>query len=142
MELIGTSIGELQVALDTIEDEVSYGDAIILELVGTNGLTQSELDALYKDLATHGFHFSGNITQTHITPLYSLRVPIKKGSPQWAMLIGFIPLIVISGMIAFGIMKIEQISKAILPLILATGGLVIIAIALTREPAMRLIEKW
>ncbi|MBU0847580.1 hypothetical protein KKH23_10380, partial [Patescibacteria group bacterium] len=83
-----------------------------------------------------GFHTTRPVSKI-VEGLPVVEMTLRKGSPQWAMLIPLIPTLIIGGLIAFGITRIESISKAILPLTLvAIGGVVILAGVLTRRPVM------
>jgi len=138
--LTGASLDELNSALISMEDSLNIGDKARLELA-TYGLPdQDQLDAIWDGLLASGLHISRPIAKMiDGVPLTSM--VIRKGSPQWAA--ALIPLLVpigTLGLIAFGIIKLEDISKALLPLILAAGGLTIIALGIMRQPAARAAE--
>ena len=138
--LTGTSLAELGTALDLMEDSLNIGGKARLELATYDLPVQAQLDVLWGEMIASGLHVSRPIARiVNGVPLTSM--VIRKGSPQWQ--VALIPLLVpiaTIGLIAFGIIKLEDITKALLPLILAAGGLTIIALGIMRQPAARAAE--
>lgn len=138
-EIVGYSASELPAALSAFESRLNVGEKARIILVSTNYLTQEEIDRFSADLLSAGFH-SSPVVQEKCDNFSSVSFVLAKGSPEWQLLVPMIPTILIVGLIAFGIIKIETITKAILPVILVAGGLTIIALALIRQPATKYIE--
>jgi len=134
MELKGYSSAELGPALNAMESNLAIGQAAVISLVGTNHLTQEGLTKFRADIEAGGFHLAGKLSQTKQGEVYEVKIPLKKGSPQWALLVPMIPLVILAGLIVFGIMSLGAITKAILPLIIAIGGFSIVAIGLIQAP--------
>ena len=137
--LTGTSISELGPALNLMEDSLELGGKARLELATYELPTQDNLDSMWADILASGFHASKPTARiVDGVPLTSM--VLTKGSPQWAILIPLIVPIAIIGLIAFGITKIETITKSLLPLILAAGGLTVIALGIMRAPLTKAAE--
>lgn len=137
--LTGTSMSELDSALNLFENSLNPGEKARLDLATYALPSRDDLDAMWADMLASGFHVSRPRARiVDGIPLVSLT--LTKGSPVWAALIPLIVPIAIVGLIAFGIVKIEAITKALFPLILATGGLFVIALGLMRQPAARAAE--
>ncbi len=138
--LTGTSLDELGTALNLMEDSLNIGGRARLELATYDLPTQDELDTAWLDMVASGLHIS-RPTARVVDGIPVTSMVIRKGSPQWqAALIPLLVPIATIGLIAFGIIKLEDISKALLPLILAAGGLTIIALGILRQPAARAAE--
>jgi len=138
--ITGTSLDELNSALISMEDSLNIGDEARLELATYDLPDQGQLDAIWDELLASGLHVS-RPTARVIDTIPVTSMVIRKGSPQWAA--ALIPLLVpigTLGLIAFGIIKLEDISKALLPLILVAGGLTVIALGIMRQPAARAAE--
>jgi hypothetical protein len=78
-----------------------------------------------------------------------LQIYYHKPAPEegvgfaWAALIPLIAPLVITGAVVFGILKIGDITKALVPLILVTGGVVIlVAVAVGREAVTEAVRKF
>lgn len=131
-ELTGFSITELSWALNQADNALSEGETMALQLC-TEQLPDSQtLNAFYNTLLTEGFHVSkpvGEIIDGVATTSFTMR----KGSPLFALLVPLIPVVIIGGLIAFGIFNIQSITKALLPIILVVvGGVVLISVALAK----------
>lgn len=140
-EMSGTSITELTDALVQMENSLSYGEKAKLQIISDELPNAQELDEFYRDLISAGFHTSKPTARiANGFPL--TEITLTKGSPVWAALIPLVPAVLIMGLIAFGIVKIEEISKALVPLLLISGGIAIGLVALvTRPSVMRAAEK-
>jgi len=132
---------DLPSSLNSLEDSIAIGEAAYVTLVSTNGITMSEVDALDAKLAENGFHLVDKIAIINKGDLCALSIPLRKGSPQWALLVPLIPVLFIGGLIAFSIVKIGDITRAILPVIIAVGVFGIAAIWMIRQPATEYIRK-
>lgn len=137
--LTGTSMSELGPALNTMEESLNEGESARLELATYELPAQDNLDSMWADMLASGFHASKPTARiVGGVPLTSM--VLTKGSPQWAALIPLIVPIAIVGLIAFGITKIGEITRALLPLILAAGGLTVIALGMMRAPITKAAE--
>ena len=139
--LDGFSAADLPSGLNSFEDSIAIGEAAYVTLVSENPITQAEADAFHNQLLAAGFHTAESLTVTSDGKLCALTIPLLKGSPVWALLIPMIPLLFIGGLVAFSIVKIEEISKALLPLIITVGVFSVAAILLLRQPATEYIKK-
>lgn len=138
--LTGTSTSELRTALNLMEDSLNVGEKAKLELATYDLPTREELEIMRLDMLWSGLDVS-KPTAKVVDGIPLTSMVLTKGSPQWAA--ALIPLLVpiaTIGLIAFGITKLETISKALLPLILAAGGLTVIALGIMRQPAARAAE--
>ncbi|GAI94966.1 unnamed protein product [marine sediment metagenome] len=140
-QVVGYSLQDLQVALNTMEESLPEGGKAKLEICTEALPTEEDLATAYLNMAGAGFHTSypsARIVQGVPTTQFSL----QKGSPQWALLIPLLPTALIVGLIAFGLVRIEEISKALLPLMI-TGAVGLVGVALiVRKPAERIAERY
>lgn len=139
--IVGYSISELPSALNAMERSLQLGEKATLELATEALPTDEDLENFYLDMLTAGFHVSKPVAKI-VEGIPVTKMVLQKGSPQWALLIPMIPTILIVGLITFGIAKLEEISRALLPLILATGGLVVIALGIMRTEAKEVAKKY
>lgn len=139
--LIGTSISELGTALNLMEDSLDIGEKARLDLATYDLPLQHDLDTMWLEMVTSGLHVS-RPTAKIVDGIPLTSMVLTKGSPAWALIIPLIIPIAIVGLIAFGITKLETITKALLPLVLATGGFLVIGIALMRKPVERAVERF
>lgn len=139
--LTGTSMSELSTALDLMEDSLNEGEMAKLELATYELPGQDDLDVMWAEMVKASFHVS-RPTPRIVDGIPLTSMVLTKGSPQWAALIPLLVPIGIIGLITFGIVKIETISKALLPIILAAGGLVVLALGIMRKPAAAAAERY
>lgn len=140
-EAVGYSMDDLRVALDVMENYLDVGDQVRVRICSEFMPTEQELDQLYVEIIAIGEHAS-QPTATIIDGIPTTDFTLRKGSP--ALPLAVIPLIGlfgILGMITFGVLKIESITKALLPLTLVIVGGVIIIAGLLRQPATRIAER-
>jgi len=109
-------------------------------------LTQEELNDFHDYLLDNGVDVKGCIQQ-RLKGLYQLRVQYRKPAPTegiaWAQaLIAIIPLAIIATMVGIGIFKLESISKALMPILLVGGGIMVVSLALMRKPIERVTEAY
>lgn len=132
-DIIGSTARELEIGLMTMEDSLDFGEMAQLDLVTDIMPVEYELSSFYTALQEAGFHTS--YPKAHIqSGLPVTSIILLKGSPVWAALIPMIPIALITGLIAFGITRIEAISKALVPLLcIAFGGVIITAALITRK---------
>jgi len=139
-ELVGYTVDDMALALNAVEDSLPVGGKALLRICSTSIPTEQELMDMYYDATLHGFHLEYPKSML-VDDFAVTQITLQKGSPQWAMLIPLIPIVLIVGIIAFGIVRIEAISKALLPLIIA-GAVGLVAVALiVRKPAERIAER-
>jgi len=140
MQIVGYSVDDLRIALDAMEEAIPTGGQAKLEFYTDRMPTEEELAETFLNLTAAGFHLLyPSAKQVEGVPTTEL--VITKGSPQWSLLVPIIPTLFIFGLIAFGITRIEAISRALLPIfITAVVGLVAI-MGLMRKPAERVAEK-
>lgn len=139
---VGTTVQELESALNQMEDSLDYGEKAKLQIVSIEPPTKQELEEAYENLILAGFHISHPVVKVE-NGIPLTEIVLRKGSPVWALLIPLIPTIMVGGLIAFGIVKIEAITKAIMPILLIGGGLLIGALALLTRPSVtRVAEKY
>jgi len=139
VEMVGHNTSQLAEALTRMEDSIDYGRKAKLQLITSQMPTREDLDSFYTNLAAIGFHTSKPMAKM-VDGIPCTELVIRKGSPAWAMLIPLIPTVIIGGLVAFGLVKIESITKAIMPLVLVTlGGLIILAGVVTRPSVVRAV---
>ena len=127
-ELVGTSESELASALNLMESNLSVGEKARLQIASYNLPDRQALSQFHQDMVSAGFHTSKPVAR--VVDGFSLtELVIAKGSPVWALLIPLIPTVMIVGLITFGIVKIEAITKALIPLLLVGGGVIVAIIA-------------
>lgn len=138
--LTGTSMSQLGLALNAMEDSLNEGEKARLELATEQLPAQDTLDAMWADILWAGFDVSRPTAQI-VDGIPLTTMVLTKGSPQWTMILPLLVPIGVIGLIAFGITKIETITKSLFPLVLATGGLLVIALGIMRRPAAEAAER-
>ena len=139
-QVVGHSIQDLSGALNTMENSLAKGSQAKLEFCTESMPADEDLDKLFLSATATGFHLSYP-TAKRIKGVATTELILTKGSPQWALLIPLIPTVLIVGLIAFGLVRIEEISKALLPLMI-TGAVGFVALVLiVRKPAERYLER-
>ena len=132
-EVVGFTVGELESSLILVEDSIQYGEYAQVNLHLRELPPETDAENFYQDALDAGFHLSNpQLYYDQGVPTMSFNV--RKGSPIWAALIPIIPTIVIAGLVAFGIVQGESISKAIMPILLTAVGGAVLVIALLRQP--------
>ena len=139
-EIVGYSAAELPAALDQVEAAMEVGQKAKL-FICTEGLpTEDELDTLYLGMLASGFH-DYRPTARVIDGIPTTELVLQKGSPSFAVIVPLLVPLFIVGLVAFGIVQIEAISKALLPLMI-TGAVGLVALALiVRKPAEKYLER-
>lgn len=140
-EVVGYTLDDLRVALDVMENTLDIGEKVRVRICSESLATEQELDQLYVEMIAMGEH-ANYPTSRIIDGIPTTDFELTKGSP--ALPVAVIPLIGlfgILGMITFGILKLEAITKALLPLTLVIVGGVIIIAGLMRRPAERIVER-
>jgi len=138
--IIGATVDDLEVALAAMETYLPAGGKASLELCTEAMPTEESLAEFYLQATAAGFHLSYP-TARIVEGIPTTEIVLQKGSP---VLLAIVPLMVpllVIGLIAFSITRIETITKALLPILLvAVGGVIIIA-GLMRRPAERAVER-
>lgn len=143
MELSGTTVTELTDALRVMEDSLNDGGRARLQIASYDLPDSQTIDQFYYDLISAGFHTSKPKTKV-IDGIPVTELVLIKGSPAWwALLIPIIPAIMIVGLVAFGITRIEVITKALMPLLLVAGGVAVavVAVVIASPKAAAVAEK-
>ncbi len=136
--VIGKSVDELAYCLNAMEISLNQGQHVNVQLNTDTKPTDEELTTMYNSMVALGFHTTKPIAK-QVGGIASTEFVLRKGSPQWALLIALIPTALVIGLITFGITRIESISKAILPITLvAIGGAVLIVGLATRKHVIEL----
>ena len=139
-EIIGYSAAELPTALDLMESTMEVGGKACLAICTEDLPTEDELDDLYLGMLASGFH-AYRPTARVIDGIPTTTLILQKGSPSFLAIIPLLAPLFIVGLIAFGIVQIEAISKALLPLMF-TGAVGLVAVALIiRKPAEKYLER-
>ncbi len=139
-EIIGYSAVELPTALDLVESTMEVGEKACLAICTEDLPTEDELDDLYLGMIASGFH-DYRPTARVIDGIPTTELVLQKGSPSFAIIIPLLVPLFTLGLIAFGLVRIEAISKALLPLMI-TGAVGLVAVALiVRKPAERIAER-
>jgi hypothetical protein len=135
-ELIGYNLEDMTLALNAMEDSLSTGEQARLKLCTNSLPSEGEIESIYNNLIANGFHVNypsayldGEIAVTDLV--------LTKGSPQWAALIPLIVPILIIGLIAFSIVKIESIAAALVKIIAVAGGIAITILIILRAPSRK-----
>jgi len=139
-EIIGYSAAELPTALDLMESTMNVGEKACLAICTEALPTEDELYDLYLGMLANGFH-AYRPTSRVIEGIPTTELILQKGSPSFAVIVPLLVPLFIIGLIAFGIVQIEAISKALLPLMIV-GAVGLVAVALiVRKPAEKYIER-
>ncbi len=139
-EIVGYSVGELPAALDRMESNIEMGEEARIRLCTQFLPTDDELENVYWGMLATSCHVS-RPTTTIISGVPTTEFIIRKGSPAWQIIIPLILPVLTLGLITFGIMKIETIARALVPILLISiGGLIILA-AVLAKPATKYIER-
>ena len=139
-EIIGYSAAELPSALDLMESTMEVGGKARLAICTESLPTEDELYDLYLGMLASGFHAYRPSARV-IDGIPTTQLVLQKGSPSFAIIVPLLVPLFIIGLIAFGLVRIEAISKALLPLMIV-GAVGLVAVALiVRKPAERIAER-
>jgi len=140
MEIVGYSLDDMAVALNAMEASLNTGEKARVRICSEQLPSEADLAEMYVNATMTGFHIS--FPEASVSDgIPTTEFVLTKGSPQWQLLIPLIPTILTVGLITFGIVKIEEISKAIMPILLVVIGGAIVIVGLMRRPAERVIER-
>jgi len=139
-EIIGCSAAELPTALVLMESAMEVGGKACLTICTEDLPTEDELDDLYLGMLANGFHAYRPKARV-ISGIPTTKLVLQKGSPSFAVIVPLLVPLFIIGLIAFGIVQIEAIGKALLPLFI-TGAVGLVGLALIiRKPAEKYLER-
>lgn len=139
-EIVGYSREDLATALEVMESSINMGEKVRLTICTEALPTEEELAYMFLGMVEAGCHISRPSAQI-IQGIPTTKFLLQKGSPQWQVIIPILVPLFIIGLIAFGIAKIEEISKALLPLLITSAvGLVALAL-IVRRPAEKYLER-
>lgn len=139
-EIVGYSRDEFAAALDLMESTMDLGQKAKITLCTEALPTQDELDYMFLGMVETGCHLS-RPTARLVEGIPTTEFVLQKGSPQWQLLIPLIPTVLIMGLIAFGITKIETIAKSLgILMVIGFSGLILLAVVL-RKPAEKYLER-
>lgn len=134
--MIGYTLQELEDKLVAMEDSLPYKGKALLEFCTDTLPTAEDLLIFDAELIVAGFKAS-KATAEIMGDVAVTTLVLQKGSPIWAALIGVLPLAIVGGLITFGITRLPQITSALLPIILAGGGVAVMIAGLLARPAER-----
>ncbi len=140
MQWQGTSAEELELALSEAEGTLSTGNHLAIQLCTYNHPSDTDIQEFYSSASNLGIAID-NLRISHFDGFCELSFDVAvSGNPVSglgfapAALIGIIPTVAIVGLIAFGIINIQEIASAILPiLVVAVAGLIAFGVILS-EP--------
>ena len=140
LEIIGYTQAELASGLELMESSINFGDSARVTLCTEALPDEVKLADMYLGMLSTGHHVSYPTAST-VNGIPTTEFVIRKGSPFWPLIIPLLVPIATIGLIAWGITKVGDISKAILPIILVSlGGLIVLAAVLSK-PATKYIER-
>lgn len=149
--LQGHTSGELAYALNLMDSITKAGDKIEVSIVSRDLPSESELANFVLRAARAGIEVSypdAGLEEGLPTTTFTVKKPDsgELGATSVfpvAALIGIIPTVLIVGLVAFGMFKIESLTKALMPIILVTvGGLIILVALATRKPVLEAAGKY
>ncbi len=135
---VGTE--EMAAYLNSVEESLAAGETATISLRSSGDISQGDLDSMVDQMMNEGFHLAGPVT-VGLEPSGDkvMQVSLIKGSPFFAALIPFIPMIFIGGLAAYWVFSgkfQEMVQGTLIPLILvATGATVVIALAINKPLA-------
>jgi len=126
-EIVGYTVEDFKAALNTMESSLPEGGQARVQLF-TGTLPDDDSLAEFYIKATAAGHHISYPTAGIVEGVPTTEFSLQKGSPEWAALIPLIPTVLVVGLIAFGIVRIEAIARAILPIaITVVVGIVVLA---------------
>ncbi len=141
VEITGRTMEDLEFALATIQDAMQDGEKVRIQLLTDTMPAPADLDMFYATALAEGHHISSPTTKV-LGDVVATELTIQKGSPALLLLIPLIPTIIVGGLITFGITRLGDITKALMPLILVTiGGIIITAAIVTRKPVVEAVAR-
>jgi len=141
--LTGYDLNDLPFALQVMEQQTQPGGFCQVQLCGEELPSPEVVEKFYQGVLNTGHTISYPVCsmsgEVAVTSFNIMRdMPYEQY--QWAILVPLIGTLAIPALIAFGIVKIGDISAAIVPILLIAGGIIIITVALLRQPVTKYIE--
>ncbi len=143
-ELIGYSLDDLAYSLDVMEQATPIGGFCQVQVCGESPPSVDEIASFYAQISSTGHYISyptvsvqGDVAVTS----FNIRRDAPYEQYQWQLLVPLIGSLAVPALIAFGILRIEKISSAIVPLLLIAGGILIVTVAIVSKPATAYIQK-
>lgn len=130
---------DVQEAID-VETGLPAGDYLIT-VTTEEPLSQSDLDLLQGMLEGKGIMLLAPVSQIGNVLSFKYARPEESIGFVWAALIPLIVPILTIGAVTFGIIKLEDITKSLMPIILVAGGLAIVIGAVFKEEVGGAITK-
>jgi rubrerythrin len=142
--LQGSTKEELSYALNIMDTATEPGDKVEISIVSTYLPTEEDLANFVVRAAQAGIEISFPSVDIE-EGLPATTFIMTKGQPAapgttsiLPALIGIIPVALITGLIGFGVFKIESITKALMPILLVTfGGLIVLVGLLSRKHVVK-----
>ncbi len=151
-QIVGYSLEDLDIALQAVEPHLNAGKPIELVLCTERLPTEEDLANFVIDADRAGFKtdfpsvdLNSGIPVTRVVLSYDLSNLGGSRLTTGALPAAIIPLIGllgILGVITFGIVKLDDITSSLMPLVLAVGGVLIIVLALARKPTENIAVKY
>jgi len=120
------------------EQSLLQGDySILISLAGPLEVSPDDIkDYLINGgIQVYSVTLTGNVLQVNYhKPAWD------EGIGQWQLIIPLLVPLVVVGAVVFGIFKIEDITKALVPLILVLGGVIVLVLAVGKEPITALAK--
>lgn len=143
-QLIGYDVTDLPYAMDVMENATAPGGYCQVQLytglVPSPEARQQVFDAITATGHTISFPVTQVVNGVPVTS-FNIRRDMPYEQYQWQFLIPLVVPLLVGGLVVFGITQINNISSALVPLLLIVGGIAITAIALLRKPAQAYIER-
>jgi len=139
-ELVGYTVNDLEMALNAMESSLPHAGQAKLTLYTEYMPMQEDIAETYLQMTAAGFHASYPTVKS-VQGIAVTEMVLTKGSPIWAALISVLPTLFIVGLIGFGLVNIETITKALLPIVLTVVVGSVVILGLMRRPVERVVEK-
>lgn len=143
-EYIGYSMDDLAYALDCMEQVTGVGKYCQVQLCSEEPPSPDAIEETYQAILNTGHTITyPEVYQDGLVfvTAFNIRRDVPYEEYQWALLASLIGTLAVPALIAFGIVKIEGITKSLIPILLIAGGVIITVAALARKPATVYFER-
>lgn len=143
-EYIGYSMDDLAYALDCMEQVTGVGKYCQVQLCSEEPPSPDAIEETYQAILNTGHTITyPEVYQDGLVfvTAFNIRRDVPYEQYQWALLASLIGTLAVPALIAFGIVKIEGITKSLIPILLIAGGVIITVAALARKPATVYFER-
>jgi flagellar biosynthesis protein FliQ len=140
LELVGQDPNDLVYSLGVLEDQIKEGESLKVTLCTTELPSDEMLDNMYAVMIAAGHHVTRPVAKIE-SGIPVTEFNIKKGSPVLALIVPLLVPVLTLGLIAWGVTKINDITKALLPIILVAIGGTVAIVAFLQKPATKFIER-